>query len=357
MGPATPRGGPEAPVPPAAAPEALTAGRALDSTPRGGPEAPVPPAATPEALTAGRALASTLAATLPADQMEVLPNLIIRQNEERRPGTGSAPATTAPLAAGNPAPLPPAISSLQTRFPTVDPIHFREILENRFRPENLIKLSSTFIQTTRRQESIVRGPLTMIPVRDKDGEAAEYKGLAAIMQPLGIYCQALLHFCPDGVERELGQALHLYTDLLYTINRSHTLESLRVFHFTFHRKRIALGAYDPAGWRDRESDLQQMILVRRDPPLAAGNKRTFDKAFPKTGGNPQATERRNNWNEGRCQGVNLVPVIKVEVHRQRRRRMLGVYEENVCCLIILLLVVRYTGITLGFRSQGVEQFV
>ena len=106
----------------------------------------------------------------------------------------------------------------------------------------------------------------MILVRDKDGEAAEYKGLAAIMQPLGIYCQALLHFCPDGVERELGQALHLYTDLLYTINRSHTLESLGVFHFTFHRNRIALGVYDPARWRDWDSDLQQMILIRRDPP-------------------------------------------------------------------------------------------
>ena len=75
-------------------------------------------------------------------------------------------------------------------------------------------------------------------------------------------------------------------------------------------------------------------------------------------------------------------MIEVEVHRQRRRRMLGVYdenvlgvyeenvlgvyeenvlgvyEENVCCLIILLWAVRrHTGITLGFRSQGVEQFV
>ena len=34
--------------------------------------------------------------------------------------------------------------------------------------------------------------------------------------------------------------------------------------------------------------------------------------------------------------VNLVPVMKVEAHRQRRRRMRGMYEENVCCLIILL---------------------
>ena len=90
----------------------------------------------------------------------------------------------------------------------------------------------------------------MVPVREKDGEAAEYKGLAAIMQPLGIYFQALLHFCPDGIERELGNALHLYPDLLYTLNRSRTLESSKTLHFTFHRKRIALGIYNPAGWEE-----------------------------------------------------------------------------------------------------------
>ena len=67
--------------------------------------------------------------------------------------------------------------------------------------------------------------------------------------------------------------------------------------------------------------------------------------------------------------VNLVPVMKVEVHRQRRRRMYGVYEENVCSRskrareervlsdYTSLVMRRYTGITLGFRSQGVEQFV
>ena len=167
-----------------------------------------PASTAPEASTAGRALASTLAATLPADQMEVLLNLIIRQCEERRPG--STPGLATGTTEGNPTPLSPVISSLQTRFPTVDPVHFEEILENRFRPKNLLKLSSTFIQTTRRQESITLGTLTMIPVQDKDGEAAEYKGLAAIMQPLGIYFQALLHICPDSTERELGQALRLY---------------------------------------------------------------------------------------------------------------------------------------------------
>ena len=63
--------------------------------------------------------------------------------------------------------------------------------------------------------------------------------------------------------------------------------------------------------------------------------------------------------------VNLVPVMEVEVRRQRRRGSLRgerVRKERVrkreSCLIMLLREERrYTRITLGFRSQGVEQFI
>lgn len=99
---------------------------------------------------------------------------------------------------------------------------------------------------------------------------AHETGRSPITQPLGIYIQALLHFCPNSsIERELGRALHLYTDLLHTSNLSHTLEPLKIFHFTFHRKRMTLGLHDPTGCRDRDSELQQMILVCRDPPSSA----------------------------------------------------------------------------------------
>ena len=64
--------------------------------------------------------------------------------------------------------------------------------------------------------------------------------------------------------------------------------------------------------------------------------------------------------------VNLVPVMEVEVHRQYRSwrervRRESAQRENAqreSCLIILLKEERrYTRITLGSRSQGVEQFV
>ena len=98
------------------------------------------------------------------------------------------------------------------------------------------------MQSPCRQDSITLGSLA-IPTSARNGDAPVYRGLASITQPSGIYTQALLHFCPNSIERELGHALHLYTDLLHTINRSHTLESLKSFHFTFHRKQMTLGLF------------------------------------------------------------------------------------------------------------------
>ena len=66
----------------------------------GGPEPPAPAASLTDATTAGRALASTLAAALPADQMEVLLRLIIKQGEERRPDPAPGPAPPAPAGTG-----------------------------------------------------------------------------------------------------------------------------------------------------------------------------------------------------------------------------------------------------------------
>ena len=95
------------------------------------------------ALDAGRTLAATLATTLPADQMEVLLNLIIKRGGENHPSQAPGQATTAP--AGNPAPLSPATASLQIRFPTVDPAHFKEI------PGNKRTFDKAFAGTDRRE--------------------------------------------------------------------------------------------------------------------------------------------------------------------------------------------------------------
>ena len=188
------------------------------------------------------------------------------------------------------------------RLPAVDPAFFRAILENRLQPENIIKLSSSFRihGTSRRQESVTLGPY-VIPTAEKDAEAADYRGVGALLQPLFIYFQALVHFAPDGIKINLAAALFEYVDLILELNRYYFFDSVKNFHFTFHRKRMTLGVYDPEGWREKDVALQGQVLIRRPveaSATAATRKRNFDKAFPHSSNLGIC----NNWQEGRCQG-------------------------------------------------------
>ena len=71
----------------------------------------------------------------------------------------------------------------------MDPDYFKDILEQMFRPENLIKLSPTSVQATRRQDTTAPGSLTVL-TSERDGKASECKDLVVILQPFGIYFQA-----------------------------------------------------------------------------------------------------------------------------------------------------------------------
>ena len=128
--------------------------------------------------------------------------------------------------------------------------------------------------------------------------------MGALLQPLFLYFQALIHFAPNGIKISLVAALFEYVDLLLESNRYYFFESVKIFHFTFHRKRMTLGVYDPEGWRDKDVALQGQVLIRRPTDSAIG-KRSFDNAFPprpSLGGGPATASICNNWQEGRCQG-------------------------------------------------------
>ena len=143
----------------------------------------------------------------------------------------------------------------------------------------------------------------MIPTAEKDAEATDYRGVGDLLQPLFIYFQALVHFAPDGVKIGLVAALFEYVDLLLELNRYYFFDTVKIFHSTFHRKRMTLGIYDPEGWREKDVALQGQVLIRRPTDSATG-KRTFDKASPRpsVGGNPAAVNICNNWQEGHCRG-------------------------------------------------------
>jgi hypothetical protein len=176
-------------------------------------------------------------------------------------------APVAPTAGEDPRILP-----IRSRFPAVDPTLLVEILENRFKVENLLKLNASFIYTPeRKHENIYLGGLE-IPTARSTVTLEEYHNLSWLMEPFEIYCQVLVEFTAEQNKIALAAALGDYRRRLYELNRRCSWDSIRHFHFSFHRKRILTGISDPAGWRKDEPALAQLLQARQSNP-SRGTKR------------------------------------------------------------------------------------
>jgi hypothetical protein len=67
------------------------------------------------------------------------------------------------------------VHTIPGRWPAVDPVHLREILENRFKVENLRKLNTSFVFTPDRcLENITLGSVE-IPMTSRNVQIHEYQ--------------------------------------------------------------------------------------------------------------------------------------------------------------------------------------
>jgi hypothetical protein len=128
--------------------------------------------------------------------------------------TQAVTALTALTTGARPGPIPlattagedPRIEPIRSRFPAVDPALLVEILENRFKVENLLKLNASFIYTPgRRQENIYLGSIE-VPTSRREVKLDEYHNLSWLMEPFEIYCQVLVEFAHEHIKVPLADA-------------------------------------------------------------------------------------------------------------------------------------------------------
>jgi hypothetical protein len=165
-------------------------------------------------------------------------------SESTTPTSTRPPTAKLHSSNGGTHPESPLVQALRTRYPAIDPALFVMIQKNRFRPDHIFKLSTSF----RPQRPDYR------------------EGLSCLMQPLNLYTQILVHFAAADVQLELAAALADYMDHLFELNHTHTFESVKEFHLTFHQKRIVVGVWDPAGWREKDQQMEFLNLVKRKAP-------------------------------------------------------------------------------------------
>lgn len=125
--------------------------------------------------------------------------------------------------------------------------HFEDILHNRFKPENILKLSTNFATIKPWVRYIKVGDSIELATHKDDSTMGEAKSIAQLLWCFLLYGQIIIHFAPPTVQLELSIALAAYVDHLLGHFMVYTWETLCLFHFHFHRARIAMGVYDPVG--------------------------------------------------------------------------------------------------------------
>jgi len=180
---------------------------------------------------------------------------------------------------GEPAPIPQSnlprfyaydieasLLPLTERYPAINPEYFQEIFENRFKPENLSKLSddfSTSCQSTKKQI----GTRTVNVEEDAAPEAIH--DLQYLCHCFDKYTKILLHVTSilrPRIQHELRVGLVGYRQYLVdTTNRDgHTFDSVRTFHLAFHKKRAIFGIDDGLAWVTPDTSLKCAYLKKRN---------------------------------------------------------------------------------------------
>ena len=143
---------------------------------------------------------------------------------------------------------------LHSRYPIINEIYLRQIMENKFDPINISKLRT---DVTAVKDVIDDDKITL----------ADIKGFPHMVRCLNVYWQIRLHFAPPPLFKDLGQAFSIYLDRLLYLYTLNTWESVKEFHICFHKMRIYEGIDNPIGWKSIDGTLEQTNLQKRESKL------------------------------------------------------------------------------------------
>ncbi|RPA75416.1 hypothetical protein BJ508DRAFT_332135 [Ascobolus immersus RN42] len=201
--------------------------------------------------------------------------------------TSTFPADTEDLAILN----DPRIRPLKARYPRLDIKTVKQIMESKFRPENILRLRASNFTSIKDRDTHSSGSLILgghrFETQQPDVKLEEYHSLLVLLQPFLVYCQCLVRFAPPALQLDLSEALWDYMFLLIDLNKLHTWDSVRDFHIAFHYTRLD-DVYDAEGWRKRDMHLEFTHLRKRDE--AAPSRRPTSQ--------PQPLAYCIRWNRG-----------------------------------------------------------
>lgn len=213
------------------------------------------------------------------------------------------------------------------RYPAIDEVHLKAIKENKFKPINLVKLTTEMTLDRSKVKVLTVGSDVASEARKEDALSAELKGIAHLIRCFLIYTGILLHFTHNSLEKSLCIGMLAYVERLWNWSNTYTFDSIRQYHFLFHSLRIWRGIDDGSLWEQSDSDLKDRTLrVKPQSEYTTTIKRPYisGQGQFQTGSNMQMTNQINpatrgnltchRWNggidcfEGSCKFKHLCDV-------------------------------------------------
>jgi len=158
---------------------------------------------------------------------------------------------------------------LTERYPAINPEYFQEIFENKFKPENLSKLSndfSTSCQSIKRPVS--EGNVTRIVNMEEDAKPEAIKDMQNLSRYFDVYIEVLFHVTSilrPSVQNRLRMALYTYRQRLLGWGREgYMFETIRTFHLAFHKARAIFGIDNHEAWRTPNHTMETQYLKKRN---------------------------------------------------------------------------------------------
>ena len=138
---------------------------------------------------------------------------------------------------------------LMREYRSVDIQYIRDIKRNKFKPENIMKLSTSVRRTKEAAKSLMIGTSGLeIEAKEEDCTTADAKGIIPLLRAFHVYTQILIFLAVPGNKLQLQLALSKYAKHLMMLWEMYTWDSVRAYHFDFHQARILEGIDDSEAW-------------------------------------------------------------------------------------------------------------
>ena len=153
---------------------------------------------------------------------------------------------------------------LMREYRSVDIQYIWDIKKNKFKPENIMKLSTSVRRTREAAKSLKIGFNGLeIEAKEEDCTISDAKGIIPLLRAFHVYTQILVFLATPGIKLQLQLALGKYAEHLMMLWEMYTWDSVRAYHFDFHQARILEGIDDSLAWKTPDHELKLSLLVPR----------------------------------------------------------------------------------------------